>query len=203
PVAGYMMAKRGLMIEATHFYSYPYTSERALNKVITLGKELTAFCGTIVLSVVPFTEIQEAIREYCPEAYFTLVMRRFMMRISETVAEARGCHCLVTGESLGQVASQTVQALGVTNAVCALPVLRPLIGMDKEEIVRVSRKIETFETSVLPYEDCCTVFTPKRPKTKPRLRDIEVIEAKMDVEGLIQKAIQNIERQDLHYEQNR
>jgi thiamine biosynthesis protein ThiI len=149
--------------------------------------------------VVGFTEVQEAIRDNCPEEYFTIIMRRFMMRIAERVAGEHGCLSLVTGESLGQVASQTMQAMAVTNAVCEMPVFRPLIGMDKEEIVTVARKIGTLETSILPYEDCCTVFTPKHPKTKPALRAVEAAEAALDAEALIQRAIENTEKITVKY----
>lgn len=202
PVAGYMMAKRGLKLHAVHFHSYPYTSERAKQKVIDLAKTLTAYTGDIKLSVVPFTRIQEEIRANCREDMFTLVMRRFMMRIAERIAFSDNCGALVTGESLGQVASQTMEALGVTGGVCSLPVLRPLIGMDKEDIVLISRKIDTYEISIRPYEDCCTVFTPKHPKTKPRPYDAESQEARLDVVALIEEALANtellnIEREDL------
>ncbi|MBD9156000.1 MAG: tRNA 4-thiouridine(8) synthase ThiI, partial [Lachnospiraceae bacterium] len=156
PVAGYMMAKRGVELECVHFFSYPYTSERAKEKVLDLARIMTRYCGRITVHVVPFTKIQEEIRDNCPEEYFTLIMRRMMMRISEALAEKLGCMSLTTGESLGQVASQTMQAMMVTNAVCSLPVFRPVIGMDKEEIIAIARKIETMETSILPYEDCCT-----------------------------------------------
>lgn len=193
PVAGWMMAKRGLELMGVHFFSYPYTSEKAKDKVIELGHKLTDWCGRMSLVVVPFTKIQEAIRETCREELFTLVMRRFMMRISEQVAQNYGCGALITGESLGQVASQTMPAMAVTGAVCSLPVFRPLIGMDKEEIVKISRRIDTFETSILPYEDCCTVFTPKHPNTKPKLDRILVAEQALDVEALVQEAVDGIE----------
>ncbi len=193
PVAGYMIAKRGVSLHGIHFFSYPYTSERAKEKVVELARRLSVFTGRIEISVVPFTEIQEKIRECCREDMFTLIMRRFMMRISERVALSKNCKALITGESLGQVASQTMEALGVTASMCTLPVLRPVIGMDKEEIVTIARKIDTFETSILPYEDCCTVFTPKHPKTKPRLKDLEIEEQKLDIDALIDRAIENIE----------
>lgn len=193
PVAGWMMAKRGLELMGVHFFSYPYTSEKAKDKVIELGRKLTDWCGRMSLVVVPFTKIQEAIRETCREELFTLVMRRFMMRISEQIAQNYGCGALITGESLGQVASQTMPAMAVTGAVCSLPVFRPLIGMDKEEIVKISRRIDTFETSILPYEDCCTVFTPKHPNTKPKLDRILVAEQALDVEALVQEAVDGIE----------
>ncbi len=193
PVAGYMMGKRGVELECIHFFSYPYTSERAKEKVLDLARLMARYCGRMTVHVVPFTKIQEAIRDNCPEEYFTLIMRRMMMRISEAMAEKLGCMSLTTGESLGQVASQTMQALMVTNAVCTLPVLRPLIGMDKEEIITVARKIGTMETSILPYEDCCTVFTPKHPKTRPSLSEIEKIEAALDVKALVSEAVEGVE----------
>ncbi len=194
PVAGYMMAKRGLELIGIHFASPPYTSDRAFHKVETLVSKLTRYCGRITLFTVPFTEIQEQIKERCPEDYFTLVMRRFMMRIADRIAIDDQCSGLITGESLGQVASQTIQALGCTDMVTSLPVLRPVIGMDKEEIVTIARRIDTFETSILPYEDCCTVFTPRHPKTKPRPADLERLEQAMDVEGLIQRAIDGVQK---------
>ncbi len=199
PVAGYMMAKRGVEIECVHFFSYPYTSERAKEKVLELARLMTKYCGRMTVNVVGFTEVQEAIRDHCPEEYFTIIMRRFMMRIAERIASEHGCLSLVTGESLGQVASQTMQAIAVTNAVCGMPVFRPLIGMDKEEIVTVARRIGTLDTSILPYEDCCTVFTPKHPKTKPSLRAVEEAEAKLDLEGLITRAIENTEKVAVRY----
>ena len=193
PVAGYMMGKRGVELECVHFFSYPYTSERAREKVLDLARLMARYCGRMTVHVVPFTRIQEAIRDNCPEEYFTLIMRRMMMRISEALAGKLGCMSLTTGESLGQVASQTMQALMVTNAVCSLPVLRPLIGMDKEEIITVARRIGTMETSILPYEDCCTVFTPKHPKTRPSLSEIEKIETALDVEALVAEAVEGVE----------
>lgn len=193
PVAGWMMAKRGLELCGIHFFSYPYTSERAKEKVLELGRKLTAWCGRMSVMVVPFTHIQEEIRDKCHEELFTLIMRRFMMRISQRVAEQVKAKALVTGENLGQVASQTMEALRVTEDVVDLPVLRPLIGMDKEEIVRLSRKIGTFDTSILPYEDCCTVFTPRHPRTKPNLDEVREAEAVLDIEGLIDRAMTNRE----------
>jgi len=193
PVAGYMIAKRGVSLHGIHFFSYPYTSERAKKKVLELGEKLTRYNGRLRVSMVPFTKIQEEIRAHCREDMFTLIMRRFMMRISERVAREYDCRALITGESLGQVASQTMEAMGVTGAVCELPVLRPVVGMDKEEIVRIARKIDTFEISILPYEDCCTVFTPKHPKTKPRKYDVEAEEAKLPVEELVEEAVAQIE----------
>ncbi len=193
PVAAYTMAKRGLKLDAIHFASPPYTSPRAEQKVKTLLSKVALYSGPINLAVVPFTEIQEEIGKKCPEEYFTLIMRRMMMRIAERVAIHQKCGALITGESLGQVASQTLPALAVTDSVTLMPVLRPLIGNDKEEIVAVSRKIDTFETSCLPYEDCCTVFTPKHPKTRPTIALCEDAEKNLDIENLIEKAIANIE----------
>ena len=194
PVASWMMAKRGGALEMVHFFSYPYTSPEAKDKVLTLAQLLTPWCGRLTVHVVPFTRIQEQLRLHCPEALFTLLMRRFMMRISERVAQRVGAHGLITGESLGQVASQTMEAMAVTGQVCTLPVFRPLVGMDKEEIVRTARKIGTFETSILPYEDCCTVFTPRHPKTHPKLEEITEAEAALDIEALVEEAVQGIER---------
>ena len=194
PVASWMMAKRGVALEMVHFFSYPYTSPEAKDKVLTLAQLLTPWCGRLTVHVVPFTKIQEQLRLHCPEALFTLLMRRFMMRISQRVAQRVGAHGLITGESLGQVASQTMEAMAVTGQVCTLPVFRPLVGMDKEEIVRTARKIGTFETSILPYEDCCTVFTPRHPKTHPKLEEITEAEAALDIEALVEEAVQGIER---------
>ena len=193
PVAGYMIGKRGVELECIHFFSYPYTSERAREKVLDLAKIMARYCGRMNVHVVPFTKIQEEIRDHCPEEYFTLIMRRMMMRISEALAKKLGCMSLTTGESLGQVASQTMQAMMVTNAVCTLPVFRPVIGMDKEEIIQTARKIGTMETSILPYEDCCTVFTPRHPKTRPSLTEIEQVEAALDVETLVNEAVEGTE----------
>ena len=194
PVACYMMAKRGLALEMVHFFSYPYTSNEAKEKVLELASQLTGYCGRLTVNIVPFTPIQEELRRSCPEPYFTLAMRRFMMRISELVAQRVGAQALVTGESLGQVASQTMAAISVTESVVAVPVFRPVIGMDKEEIVKVARRIGTFETSILPYEDCCTVFTPKHPRTQPKEVDFVDIEDKYDFEGLCRTAFEGIER---------
>lgn len=194
PVAAYMMTKRGLGLEMVHFFSYPYTSEAAKEKVFDLTRKLVPWCGRLTVHVVPFTKIQEEMRRSVPEEYFTIIMRRFMMRIAEAVAQRTGCGALITGESLGQVASQTMQAMACTGAVCTLPVFRPLVGMDKEEIVRVARKIDTFETSILPYEDCCTVFTPKHPRTRPHLDEVVAAEAGLDVNALVQEAVDGIER---------
>ncbi len=192
PVAAYMMAKRGLSLNAIHFASPPYTSALAEEKVKTLLSKVAKYSGTIKLAIVPFTEIQEEIRNKCPEDYFTLIMRRMMMRISCRLAEQNGSLGLITGESLGQVASQTLPAIASTDSVCTLPVLRPLIGMDKEEIIAISRKIDAFETSILPYEDCCTVFTPKHPHTRPKPGQCEKAEEKLDIEPLITRAIDGI-----------
>ena len=188
PVASYMMAKRGVVLEMLHFASPPYTSQAAREKVLQLARDLTPWCGRLTVHIVPFTEIQEEIRRRCPEDYFTLIMRRFMMRLADRMAREFGCQALVTGECLGQVASQTMQALAVSQDVTDLPVLRPLIGMDKEEIVRLARRIGTFDTSILPYEDCCTVFTPRHPKTKPHVEEVREMEQALDVEGLVEKA---------------
>ncbi len=193
PVAAYMMAKRGVELFGIHFFSYPYTSERAKEKVIELARIVGEYAGNIRIAMVPFTKIQEEIRAHCKEEYFTLIMRRFMMYIAEKTAVANDCGALITGESLGQVASQTMEALGVTENVTTLPVLRPVIGMDKEEIVTIARRINTFETSILPYEDCCTVFTPKHPRTKPKLEYILEEEKKLPFEELASEAIANIE----------
>ncbi len=189
PVAAWCMAKRGLRLNAIHFASPPYTSARAEQKVKTLLSKVARYSGAINLAIVPFTEIQDQIAQHCPEDYFTLIMRRMMMRISQKIAAEKGSLALITGESLGQVASQTLPALVTTDYVCTMPVLRPLIGMDKEEIIEISRKIDTFETSILPYEDCCTVFTPKHPKTRPSLQSCEEAEASLPIDELIEKAI--------------
>ncbi len=188
PVAGYMMAKRGLYIDALHFESFPYTSERAREKVLTLAKELCEYCGHIRVNIISLTEIQEALRDNCNEEYFTLLLRRCMMELANRVAREGEYQCLITGESLGQVASQTMGALAVTDCVAEIPVLRPCIGLDKEEIVVRSRDIGTFETSILPYEDCCTVFTPRHPKTRPELEKVEAEEKLFDRAALIEKA---------------
>jgi len=194
PVASWMMAKRGLCLEMVHFFSYPYTSEEAKQKVLDLAKILTPWTGRLVVHVVPFTAIQEELRRSCPEELFTILMRRFMMRISAEVARRTGAGCLVTGESLGQVASQTMEAMQCTGAVTSLPVFRPVVGMDKEEIIRISRRIDTFETSILPYEDCCTVFTPKHPKLRPTVAECEAAEEKLDVDAMVKDAADHIER---------
>ncbi len=202
PVAAYMLAKRGVEIEAVHFFSYPYTSQLAKDKVIELARLVTRYCGRMTVNVVSFTQIQEAIRDNCPEEYFTLVMRRFMMEIAQRLAKNDGCGALITGENLGQVASQTMEAMTVTGAVVDIPVFMPLIGMDKEEIVTISRKIGTFDTSVLPYEDCCTVFTPKHPKTKPTLGQLLHAESKLDREALIAQALENVEKITVKYHED-
>lgn len=199
PVSTYMIAKRGVHMIPVHFFSFPYTSELAKQKVLDLAKELTAYCGRLTVEVVPFTHIQTEIRDKCPEEYFTLIMRRFMMRIAQAIAKDHGAKCLVTGENLGQVASQTMDAMAVTGAVVDIPMFHPLIGMDKEEIVTRARKIGTLETSILPYEDCCTVFTPKHPKTKPILALVEAEEAKLDVDALVADALANTEKVAIRY----
>ena len=191
PVAGYMIGKRGVSLEAIHFFSYPYTSDRAKDKVMKLAKIIGGYTGGIKVHIVPFTEIQLQIRDKCPEEHLTLVMRRFMMQIAQRIAEKRRCTALVTGESIGQVASQTMSALAVTDDAVTMPVFRPLIGMDKEEIVEISRRIDTFETSILPYEDCCTVFTPKHPSTKPRLNKVVASQNLLDCERLINEAVED------------
>ena len=193
PVAGYMIGKRGVKLEAIHFFSYPYTSDRAKDKVLKLAQIIGDFMGGIKVHIVPFTDIQLEIRDKCPEEHLTLVMRRFMMQISQKIAEKRGCQALVTGESIGQVASQTMSALAVTDDAVSIPVFRPLIGMDKEEIVEISRNIDTFETSILPYEDCCTVFTPKHPTTKPKIEKIVMSQNLLDCERLINEAVEGTE----------
>lgn len=193
PVAAYLMARRGLELNAIHFASPPYTSPRAEQKVRTLLSRVARYSGTIRLGIVPFTEIQEEIARNCPEEYFTLIMRRMMLRISQKIAAGRDCGALITGESLGQVASQTMPALAVTDALAEMPVLRPLIGMDKEDIIAISRKIDTFEISIQPYEDCCTVFTPKHPRTRPTVAQCEAAEAALNIEELVNKAVENTE----------
>ena len=191
PVAGYMMAKRGLHISACHFASPPYTSERALMKVEQLCEKLTPWCGSIAFFCVPFTEIQEVLEQNCPEEYFTILMRRLMMEIAQKLAEKYDCGAIITGESLGQVASQTLHAIACTDAVAHMPVLRPLIGMDKTEIMDISRMIDTYETSIQPYEDCCTVFTPRHPKLRPRVEDVVEIQSEVDFAPLVEMAVEN------------
>ena len=192
PVAAYMMAKRGLRLSAIHFASPPYTSEMAEMKVHSLLSKVAAYAGRITLFTVGFTEIQEAIRDNCPEEYFTLVMRRMMLRIAQKIAEKDNCTALITGESLGQVASQTLPAICVTEAVAEMPVFRPLIGMDKTDIIKISREIETFDISIEPYEDCCTVFTPRHPRTRPTIEQLETIESVIDWTEMIDKAIESV-----------
>lgn len=194
PVASYMIAKRGVSLDMVHFFSYPYTSPEAKEKVLELARLLTPWCGHLTVHVVPFTAIQEELRRSCPEEMFTLVMRRFMMRIAQRVAKRCGAKALVTGESLGQVASQTMDAMTVTGQVVSIPVLRPVVGMDKEEIVQISRKIGTYDTSILPYEDCCTVFTPRHPRLRPTVEEAEAAEAGLDIEAMVQAAVDGIER---------
>lgn len=193
PVAGFLIAKRGVEISAIHFHSYPFTSERAEEKVKTLAKILSSYTGKIKMYSVNILDIQKAINQNCPEDEMTILSRRFMMRIAERVAIENGINALITGESLGQVASQTIQSLSVTNAAVNMPILRPLIGLDKIQIIDIAKEIETYETSILPYDDCCTLFLPKHPVTKPRLKDIERSENKLDVEGLINQALETME----------
>ena len=200
PVSSYMIAKRGVHLIPVHFFSFPYTSQQAKEKVIELAQIITAYCGKMTMEIVPFTHIQEEIRDKCPEEYFTLIMRRFMMRIAQRIALDNNARAIVTGENLGQVASQTMEAMASTQAVLQLPVLQPLIGMDKEEIVRLARKIGTFETPILPYEDCCTVFTPRHPRTRPKLHEVERAESKLDVDALVAEALEGIERIELDHE---
>ena len=194
PVAGWMIAKRGVRLVPVHFFSFPYTSELAKEKVLSLAKELTAYTGRMTLQIVPFTHIQEEIRRQCPEEYFTLIMRRFMMRIAEDIAAHNECKAIVTGENLGQVASQTMEAMACTQDVTHLPVLQPLIGMDKRDIVKIAREIGTFDTSILPYEDCCTVFTPRHPKTRPTVAEVAEAESALDIDALVHEAVDGIER---------
>jgi thiamine biosynthesis protein ThiI len=189
PVAGYMIAKRGVRIDAVHFESFPYTSDRAREKVFELARIVAQYAGTINLHVVSLTHIQEELVKNCEEDYFTLLLRRYMMAIADRIAHDNECGGLITGESLGQVASQTMQALGVTDPMATLPVFRPCIGMDKEEIVQIARKIGTFETSIQPYEDCCTVFTPKHPRTRPVLSKVIEQQNRLDFDALVQEAL--------------
>ena len=189
PVAGYMIAKRGVQIDAVHFESFPYTSERAREKVFELAQEVSQYAGSFNVHVVSLTHIQEELVKQCEEDYFTLLLRRYMMAIADRLAHKLGCGGLITGESLGQVASQTMQAIGVTDPLATVPVFRPCIGLDKEEIVQIARRIGTFETSIQPYEDCCTVFTPKQPRTRPELAKVLEQEKKLDFEALVQEAL--------------
>ena len=194
PVSSWMIAKRGVALEMVHFFSYPYTSNEAKEKVLDLARLLTPWCGRLTVHVAPFTAIQEELRRSVPQELFTLVMRRFMMRIAEKVAQRCGAKALVTGECLGQVASQTMEAMAATGAVVELPILRPVVGMDKEDIVRIARRIGTYDTSILPYEDCCTVFTPRHPRLRPTLAELEYAEQNLDIEGMVQAAVDGIER---------
>lgn len=193
PVAAYMMAKRGMSLRAVHFHSFPFTSLQAKQKVLDLAKIVKKYTLRMTVDVVSFTEIQTAIHEKCPEEYMITIMRRFMMRIAERLARINGAGAVITGESLGQVASQTLESITSTNSVASIPVFRPLIGFDKDEIIEISQKIGAFETSILPYEDCCTIFLPKRPVTKPRLSAVEKVESALDVENLVNNALNNIE----------
>lgn len=199
PAAGYMMAKRGLVVDCIHYVSPPYTSERARLKVEKLCEEMTDYCGNIMFYCVPFTEIQEALRDNCPEEYFTVLMRRMMVKIANRICSRDGYGAIITGESLAQVASQTLAALYCTNEAAEFPVFRPVIGMDKIEITDIARRIGTFETSILPYEDCCTVFTPKHPRTKPRFEDILKAESAYDFGAMIEKAVENTTVKKFNY----
>lgn len=193
PVAGYRMARRGVHISAIHYVSPPYTSDRAQEKVEQLCQKLTNYCGSIAFFCVPFTEIQEEIKRNCPEPYFTIIMRRLMVEIAQRIAEKDDCSALITGESIGQVASQTMQGLVCTDAVSRIPIFRPLIGMDKTEIIETARQIDTFDLSTLPYEDCCTVFTPKHPKVRPSLEEVETAQGQYDFTTSVEKAVANTE----------
>ena len=197
PVASYMIAKRGVRLIPVHFFSHPYTSEMAKEKVLTLAKLLTKYCGRLMVEIVPFTKIQEEIRTNCPEGLLTVIMRRFMMRIAERIANDNGCTALVTGENLGQVASQTAEALAATEQCINIPTLRPLVAFDKKEIIERARQIGTYDTSILPYEDCCTVFTPRRPRTKPKIEEVLLAEEALDIEALVDDAVKGIERVSL------
>ena len=192
PVAGCMMAKRGMEIEALHFESFPYTSERAREKVMQLAQEMCEYCAKIHVHVISLTHVQEEIRDRCNEDYFTLILRIFMMRLAERTARAYKCGAIITGESLGQVASQTLAAIGVTDSVVNIPVFRPCIGLDKTEIVNYARHYGTFETSILPFEDCCTVFTPRHPKTQPKIEDVMAEVAKLDFDALLDEAYETM-----------
>ncbi len=193
PVAAYMMAKRGMSLRAVHFHSFPYTSMQARQKVLDLAKIVKKYTLRMTVDIVSFTEIQTAIHEKCPEEYMITIMRRFMMRIAERIAKNTGAGAIITGESLGQVASQTLESITSTNSVATIPVFRPLIGFDKDEIIEISKNIGAFETSILPYEDCCTIFLPKRPVTKPRLSAVQKVESVLDVDSLVENALSNIE----------
>ena len=194
PVAGYMMTKRGMKLNCLHFHSFPYTGEAAKEKVIELTKKVGEYNGGINLFVVSFTHIQEAIHKHCPEEFMITIMRRFMMRIAQRLAIQQGDQAIITGESLGQVASQTIESITSSNSVVTMPVLRPLIAFDKIDIIEISRKIDTYETSILPYEDCCTVFLPKFPAIKPNLERVKRAESKLDIEGLIEEAFSKVEK---------
>ena len=197
PVAGYMMAKRGVEIEALHFESFPYTSERAREKVFELARILTDYTDSIKVHVISLTHIQEELKSKCEEDYFTLLLRRYMMHLAQRTAEKFGCKAIITGESLAQVASQTMQAIAVTDCAVRMPVFRPVIGMDKEEIIKTARKIGTFETSILPYEDCCTVFTPRHPRTKPELEKVLAEESKLDFKALADEAFDTLYTEEI------
>ena len=197
PVAAWMMAKRGMLIEAVHFHSYPYTSQRAQEKVEDLARIIAQYCGRFKMNVINLLPIQEQIVENCPEEETTILVRRFMMRIAEKVAQKSGCTMLITGENLGQVASQTAEALVVTDATVKMPVMRPLIALDKVDIIQKAKDIGTFETSIMPYEDCCTVFLPKHPATKPKLEKILESESKLDVDALVEAAVEKMEIIDI------
>lgn len=193
PVAGYMMARRGMKVSAVHFHSYPFTGVKAKEKVLTLAQKLSGYTCGIKVFIVPFTDIQVKIHENCPEEFMITIMRRFMMRIAQKIAQQNGMGALITGESLGQVASQTIESINTTNSVVDIPVLRPVIGFDKEDIIKISQKIDTYETSILPYEDCCTVFLPKHPVIHPKKEIIERAEKKLDIDSLVSEAVKNIE----------
>ena len=202
PVAAWMMSKRGVELVAVHFASPPYTSERAEEKVKMLLEKVSQYSGRMKMFTVPFTEIQEQIQQNCPEELFTIIMRRLMMKIAERLAKQMYCSALITGESLGQVASQTIGAIACTDAACTMPVFRPLIGMDKEEIIRISRKIDTFDISIMPYEDCCTVFTPRHPRTKPILKYVVLAEEKLDTEALMEEALSHVKVSRIGYQKD-
>ena len=193
PVAGYLMAKRGMKINALHFHSFPYTGEAAKEKVVELSEKIAEYNVGINLYIVSVTKIQEAIHEKCPEEYMITILRRFMMRIAERIAKKNKDQCIITGESLGQVASQTIESLTSSNSVVTMPILRPLIAFDKLDIIAVSKQIDTYDTSILPYEDCCTVFLPTFPLIRPNLEKVKQVESALDVEGLIEEALQNVE----------
>lgn len=193
PVAGYMIAKRGMVLEGLHFHSYPYTNMQAREKVEELARILSGYTNGMLLNVVSVTHIQEEIHKHCPDEMMITLLRRFMMRIAERLCKQTGAQCIVTGESLGQVASQTIEGMTSSNAVVTIPVLRPLVGFDKTEIIERSRMIGTFETSIQPFEDCCTVFLPKHPLIRPKLAEVEAAEEKLDVEALVQEALATLE----------